>query len=114
MRTLIGCALLAASLPVMACGYCVEDKIAATYDHALVTKALARRHHVVFLHVDGPAPSREMLERAVYAAPAVDRGSVRIAGDLLTVSFAYDPSRATLGATQSRIDKALAAHRVSL
>src|SRR3954465_1750179 len=98
MPALIGAALLAATTAALACGYCVEDKIAAVYDHAVVTQAFARKHHVVFLHVDGTAASRTLLERAAYAAPAVDAGSVRVAGDLLTVSFAYDPRRATLGA----------------
>jgi hypothetical protein len=107
MRALIGAALLAASTTVLACGYCVEDKIAATYDHAVLTQAFARKHHVVFLHVDGAAPSRAALERAAYAAPGVDAGSVRVAADLLTVSFAYDPARVTLGAIHQRMEKAL-------
>jgi len=107
MRALIGAALLAASTAALACGYCVEDKIAATYDHAVVTQAFARKHHVVFLHVDGAAPSRAALERAAQAAPGVDAGSVRVAADLLTVSFAYDPARAKLGAIQARMEKAL-------
>ena len=114
MRAVIGSVLLAASIQVFACGYCVEDKIAATYDHRVVTRALGQKHQVVFLHVEGTVPSGRLLERAIYSAPAVDRGSARVSADLLTVSFAYDPARATLGAIQSRIDKALAAHRVSL
>jgi len=63
-----------------ACGYCVEDKIAATYDHAVVTRALAEKHHVVFLHVDGAVPGRKALEDAVYSAPGVDRGTARVSG----------------------------------
>jgi hypothetical protein len=113
MRALISTVLLAAAMQVQACGYCVEDQIAATYDHAVVTQALARNHFVVFLHVDGAAPSRAVLERAAYAAPGVDRGTVRVAADLLTISFAFDP-RATLGAVHARIEKALAAQRLSL
>jgi hypothetical protein len=107
-------ALLLVAGPASACGYCVEDKIAATYDHAVVTRALAQKHQVAFLHVDGVAPSRRALEEAVYSAPAVDRGSARVSADLLTVSFAFDPARATLGAIHSRIEKKLAPHRVSL
>ena len=106
MRALIGAALLAATGAGLACGYCVEDKIAATYDHAVVTKAFERKHHVVFLHVDGTLPSRAALERAAYAAPGVDAGSVRVAADLLTVSFAYDPAKAKLGAIHKRMEKA--------
>ena len=113
MRTLIASALLAASTAAFACGYCVEDKIAATYDHAVVTQALARKHQVAFFHVDGAATKRA-LEAAIYASAAVDRGSVRVSADLLTVSFAFDPASAGLGALQSRIDRKLASDGVSL
>lgn len=107
-------ALLLVSGAASACGYCVEDKIAATYDHAVVTRALAQKHHVVFLHVDGAAPSRRVLEDAVYSARAVDRGSARISADLMTVSFAFDPARATLGVIHAGIEKRLVRERVSL
>src|SRR3982750_3586408 len=107
MRALITAALLAAMTAALACGYCVEDKIAATYDHAVVTQAFARKHSVVFLHVDGAAPSRAALERAAYSAPGVDAGSVRVAADLLTVSFAYDPAKVKLGEIHRRMQKAL-------
>ncbi len=105
--------LLLASSRALACGYCVEDQVAATYDHAVVTHALARKHHVAFLHVEGRA-SRKALEQAIYSAPGVDRCTVRVSADLLTVSFAFNPSRATLGAIHARAEKKLAAHRVSL
>ena len=91
----------------LACGYCLEDQIAATYDHAVVTKALAAQHHVAFLHVDGAAKSRAVLEKAAYSAPAVDRGTVRVSADLLTVSFAFDPARANLGVIHARMEKSL-------
>jgi hypothetical protein len=107
-------ALLLASGSAWACGYCVEDKIAATYDHAVITHAFAQKHHVAFLHVDGAAPGRRVLEEAIYSAPAVDRGTARISADLLTVSFAFDPARATLGAIHSRMEKKLAPHHVWL
>ena len=113
MRALISTLLLAAAGKTLACGYCVEDKIAATYDHAVLTQAFARKHQVAFLHVDGGTPTRQALERAAYAAGA-DKGSVRVAADLLTVSFAFDPARAPLGAIHVRMEKALAAQRVSL
>jgi hypothetical protein len=113
MRALIGAALLAAGVQAEACGYCVEDKIAATYDHAVVTQALARKHQVAFFHVDSAAPGRAALERAAYAAGA-DKGSVRVAADLLTLSFAFDPARATLGVVHAQMEKALAGKRVSL
>ena len=87
-----------------ACGYCVEDKIAAVYDHAVVTRAAAAGHQVVFLHVDGTA-TRLALEQAANAAGA-DRGTVRVSADLLTVSFAFDPKRG-LGPIHAAMEKRL-------
>ena len=100
-------ALALVSSPAAACGYCLEDQIAATYDHAVVAKALAARHHVAFLHIDGTAKSRAALEKAAYSAPAVDRGTVRVSADLLTVSFAFDPARDNLGVIHARMEKSL-------
>lgn len=97
-------ALLLAAGPAAACGYCVEDKIASVYDHAVVSRALAARHQVVFMHVEGPA-TRQALEQAASAAGA-DRGSVRVSSDLLTVSFAFDPRRG-LGPIHSGMEKRL-------
>lgn len=37
-----------------ACGVCVEDKVAATYDHAVVAQAKARREAIAFVAVGGP------------------------------------------------------------
>jgi len=100
-------ALALVSSPAAACGYCLEDQIAAAYDHAVVTRALATKHHVAFLHVDGAAKSHAVLEKAAYSAPAVDRGTVRVSADLLTVSFAFDPARANLGVIHARMEKSL-------
>jgi hypothetical protein len=39
---------MSALLLAMACGVCLEDKVAATYDYALVQRALAQQRVVVF------------------------------------------------------------------
>ena len=36
-----------------ACGACIEDKVAATYDHSIVTQAAARGQPMVFGAIDG-------------------------------------------------------------
>jgi hypothetical protein len=56
MRALLLAGLLAAAPLAGACGYCVEDKMAAAYDHAVVSRALAQQHHIAFFHVDGSSP----------------------------------------------------------
>ena len=102
----------------LACGVCVEDKIAAVYDHAVVAQALDQKHHVAFFHIDGPlAPgdaTRRWLEAAVASTAGVDKGSTRVAADTLTISLAFNPRHTSLGALQNALDKKLAAKNLSL
>lgn len=84
--------------PILACGFCIEDKIAAVYDHAVATSAIAQKHAVVFFAVEGNIPagegSRRMLEKAVESIPGVDQGSVRVSIESASLSAAFDPARA--------------------
>jgi hypothetical protein len=95
-----------------ACGYCVEDKIASTYDHAVVTRALAQGHHVVFFHIEGSPGARRELERAASSLPGVDRDSVRLSLPTLTLSVAFDPRRVSLMELNTRLDRRLAARKL--
>ena len=118
MRKLLAAALLAASPAAIACGYCVEDKIASTYDHLVVTRALGERHHVVFFHVDGPLEKDERMKTAIEAAATstagVDRGSVRVNLETLTLSLAFDPKRVPLVKLQAQLERKLAARKLTL
>jgi hypothetical protein len=40
MKAFIAVLLLGAASSAVACGYCVEDKIASAYDHALVARSV--------------------------------------------------------------------------
>jgi hypothetical protein len=114
VKIILAAGLLLLAGEAAACGYCVEDKVAATYDHAVVTRALARGHHVAFFHVDGAPVTRRALEEAAAAAPGIDKGSVRISPDLLTVSVSFDPRRVSLVDLNTRLDRSLAARKASL
>jgi hypothetical protein len=118
MRIAIAAAGLLLALQAFGCGYCVEDKIASTYDHSVVTRALAQRHHVAFFHIDGPAPmqegTRRALEQAVYSVPGVDQGSARISLDTLSVSLSFDPRRVSLAGISARLDHKLSGRKLSL
>jgi hypothetical protein len=105
------------AMQALACGYCVEDKIAATYDHAVVTRALERGQHLAFFHVDGPEPRPPATRRALEDAasmPGVEKASVRISPDLLTLSLAFDPRQVSLAQVMARLDRKLAARKLSL
>ena len=117
-RSLILAALLgAAASPALACGYCVEDKIASAYDHAVVAHALDAGHHVAFFHLDGPLTQNDATKRALLSAaasvPGVDKGSARVSLDTLTIAFAFDPKRTSLPAIQKILDRKLAARSVA-
>ena len=46
-------AAVAISSSVYACGVCIEDKVAATYDHAIVHQAIASHRQVIFVALEG-------------------------------------------------------------
>lgn len=100
------------------CGYCVEDKVASAYDHAVVSRAVGAGHHVAFFHLDGPQAQADATRRALLAAadavPGIDKGSARVVPATLTLSYAFDPRRTSLAASQAALEKKLAAQRVSL
>jgi hypothetical protein len=117
-RTGVAAALAAlASSAALACGVCVEDKIAATYDHAVVTGAAARHHVVVFAAVDGggvPAEASRALREVAARLKGVDRGSVRAADSPRALSFALDPRSGTPEAALAAIERAPKAAGVRL
>ena len=103
----------AARTPAHACGHCLEDKVAATYDHAVLTRAARDGHVVVFADVRGPAAGggpalKAFIARTLAAAPGVDAGTVRVSLDPPAASFACDPARHTPGALIAAVNPRLA------
>jgi len=83
---------LAAIVPSasQACGACVEDKIAATYDHRVIERASASGSVMVFCAITGPFDAQRLKE-AVRRVRGVQPQSVRVSAQLAAVSFAVDP-----------------------
>lgn len=104
------CALwLLAAGPAQACGACAEDRIAATYDHAVVTRAGAQHQVLVFTALDGaadPAASAQHAKAAAARTRGVDRASVRAAAAPAALSFALDPSLTTPEAAVAAVQQA--------
>jgi hypothetical protein len=116
---LAGAVLLAASAAsALACGYCVEDKIAAVYDHKVVANATAQQHQVAFFAIDGTLPAdsaaRVLLSRAVAGARVIDSGSARFSFDAAALSVAFDPRRLNLAIVHRDLERRLKPYRVSL
>ena len=105
-------------LEASACGYCIEDRVAAVYDHAVVTKALERRHHVAFFAMDGRIAPGERTQRAIAAmaeaTKGVDKGSVRVSVESAALSFGFDPKHAPLGKILKSLESSLATKGLSL
>lgn len=102
----------------LACGYCIEDKIAAVYDHAIVTQALGQKHQVVFFAIDGTlapgAGTQRAIEALVESAGVADRGSTRVSVEAATLSVAFDPRRISFAAMQKALERKLAAKKLTL
>ena len=102
----------------LACGYCVEDKIAAVYDHAAIARALAAGREVMFCAIVGDFVSsnamRRQIGRALGSVAGVDRGSVRVSLDAASLSFAFDPARAPRAGLLHTANRKLAIKGITL
>ena len=84
-----------------ACGACIEDKVAATYDHAVIKAAIARHHQVVFVAVDGPVSAAKVNARVAATATrvrGVQAGTLRTSLTPPAFSFALDATESPEGA----------------
>ncbi len=118
LHTALIALLSAVATGALACGYCVEDKMAAVYDHAAVTRALGQKHHVAFFHIDGLLVPGDATKRTVEAiaesSPGADKGSARVSVESASLAIAFDPRLTPLAALQKDIERRLATKKLSL
>jgi hypothetical protein len=99
------------AVPAAACGHCVDDKVAAAYDHAVVQHALAQGHEMAFFSLELAQPATRDTEAAIRHAieriSGVDRGSVRVALEAGGLSLAFDPKRVSQAGVLSALDRAV-------
>jgi hypothetical protein len=101
----------------LACGVCVEDKVAATYDHAVVTRAGAVKHLVVFGEIDGAVNIKAVtagIPAAAKGVPGIDRGTVRTSASPPAFSFALDPAAQAPASAVAALQKRLRTQGVKL
>lgn len=99
----------------LACGYCVEDKIAAVYDYAALAQAKARKHTTVYFAIDGAIrDSASSLKTMVERTQGVEKGSARVSVEAGALAVTFDPRRTALPALQSGLEKTLKAHGLEL
>lgn len=98
-RAAFALAALLTAGTALACGHCVEDRIAAVYDHALVQRTHAGRHQIAWFAWDGPLArdeaSRRRILAVVEAVPGVDKGGVRVSVEPGAIAVAFDPRRSS-------------------
>jgi hypothetical protein len=110
MRSLLAAVLALAAGGAVACGYCVTDKMAAVYDHAVVVNATQHAHRVAFFALGGIPPgaeSQRTLQRIAESVRGIDRGTARASSETAALSFAFDPKKHPLGEITRALDAKL-------
>ena len=92
--------LLAVAPAAWACGVCIEDKVAATYDHEVVLRAAAKGKVMVFCEVAGPLDGRQV-RRAARKVRGLDPTSLRTSLQPAAVSFALDAKQSPQAAVSA-------------
>jgi hypothetical protein len=106
-----------ASAQVFACGFCIEDRVAAVYDQKVVDDAVARRHEVAFFAIEGPLGANAAFRRAVLAAlegGGAIRGTARVAVENAACSVAFDPAKADPARLAAAAERRLSARGLTL
>jgi len=77
-----------------ACGVCVDDKVAAAYDYAVVARAHQRGQVMVYAEPAGVGDPGAAMKRVAAAAAhvrGIDPASVRSSAAPASIGFALDP-----------------------
>lgn len=110
--------LLIVSSSAMACGHCIEDKIAAVYDYSVVSKAVSEKHTVIFFGVEGPLvvnpATKQFLLTAVSGMKGVDANSARISLETGSLSMAFDPKVVSYAALLDGLERRFKTKNLSL
>lgn len=111
LRMALALAAALAAIPAAACGLCVEDRVAAVYDQAVVDRAASHHQGVAFFSIEGNVATvanasgviGKALERAAIA------GTARVSLESATAAIAFDPARTTPAAIAASAGQTLAA-----
>ena len=102
----------------LGCGHCVQDRIAAVYDHALVKQTAKRHQKILYLAWDGPVTRDAVMHRKLINAVAnvsgVINGSVRVSLEPAAIALAYQPSSISREQLEARLLQQLARLQVTL
>jgi hypothetical protein len=115
---LLAILLLMSTSPVIACGHCIEDKVAAVYDYRIVAKAVHEKHIVAFFGIEGPlvvnATSKQDIQKTINNINGVDPNTSRISLETGSISLAFNPTLLTYPALLDSLDKRLHPKKLSV
>ena len=115
---LLASLLLMSTSSVIACGHCIEDKVAAVYDHAIVVKAVHEKHIVAFFGIEGPlvvnTTSKQDIQKILGSINGVDLNTSRISLETGSMSLAFNPTILSYPALLDTLDKKLKAKKLSV
>lgn len=106
------------SQQILACGHCVEDKIAAVYDYQVITQAKKSGLEMAFFSIDGSlARDKKTLEKItqlIESVRGIDKKSIRISLDSESISFAYDGKKIPFALLIDTLERKLAFQKLTL
>jgi hypothetical protein len=116
-RPLMTSLVLAMPAIGLACGVCVDDKVAATYDHVVIMQAAAKRQLVVFAEVSGSADVGTTLgniTRRASGVRGVQQGTITTSDFPAAFSFVLDPAKSDPASAISQIQQRLNDKRLTV
>ena len=112
------CWLASGCREALACGHCVEDRIAAVYDHALVQRTAASGQRLAYFALAGKLVPGEAARRDIASlaerTPGVSPGSARVSMEPGALAVAFDPRRSSAGSIETALRANLQASKLSL
>lgn len=99
-----------------ACGACHEDKVAAVYDHVMVTNAVKAGKAVEFAEIKGTfAPDAVAdIRKMIGTVPGVDADPVKVSATPAVVAFVFDPKQGPSADVLKRVNAKLASRKWTL
>ena len=101
-----------AAAGALACGLCVEDRVAAVYDYGVELQAGSSGQAIAYLGVHGrraeSAQAAALVAEVLTACPAVAAGTVRTSASPAAASFAWEGGEPALPAILASIRSRLA------
>jgi len=117
LRIAAAMALALSSASALGCGYCIEDRVAAVYDQAVVQQALARRHHVAFIGIEAAAVDENAtrtVRGALEGVRGVDKGTALARAENAAIAVTFDPAVTSADKVVAAANKPLARKGIAL